>query len=594
MVSKAFQRIAGNDYVSYLRVSSKSQVETDYDPQGISLPAQRLAVDERGAELGARRVEEFIDPGRSGKTIDQGPDFQKMIAYLKAHPNVRYVIVYALSRFARNRLDDAIMMATLEGLGVRLISATERNIDDSPAGRMMHGILAVFNEYQVLQSGEDIRYKMGQKAKHGGTVTKAPFGYRNVRVEYEGREIRTVVIDEDYSPYVKMAFELYATGQYSFPDIRDALTDAGLLMPGNRRRGKRPISIHKIGDMLRDRYYIGFVRFDGIEYEGRHETFIDPELFERVQRVLYVERNAGTRQRHHDHYLKGSLWCHRSRHRVVLRPSTGKSGRQYFYFICRGLVVRECDLPSIPVAEVERAVEAHYATIGISASEREAIERLALAAVRGSQESAAAVRTQLTKRLVELDAEEDRYLDCLGDPAWPQAKLKARLQRVREDIAGIRRQLEAASSDLTTGHEVLLATLELLERPRELYRRAKPRVRKVLNRAIFGRLYLDYTDGQVRVPREELRQPFEAIVTAHKLHLGIRTSAPLKTDKRNGAPTNGSADTCRISTLTPVSAGQGANNGPVVELRGFEPLTPSMRTRCATGLRHSPMNRVQR
>src|SRR5699024_11255653 len=26
----------------------------------------------------------------------------------------------------------------------------------------------------------------------------------------------------------------------------------------------------------------------------------------------------------------------------------------------------------------------------------------------------------------------------------------------------------------------------------------------------------------------------------------------------------------------------------MVELRGFEPLTPSMRTRCATGLRHSP------
>ena len=27
-----------------------------------------------------------------------------------------------------------------------------------------------------------------------------------------------------------------------------------------------------------------------------------------------------------------------------------------------------------------------------------------------------------------------------------------------------------------------------------------------------------------------------------------------------------------------------------MELRGFEPLTPSMRTRCATGLRHSPGN----
>jgi hypothetical protein len=31
-----------------------------------------------------------------------------------------------------------------------------------------------------------------------------------------------------------------------------------------------------------------------------------------------------------------------------------------------------------------------------------------------------------------------------------------------------------------------------------------------------------------------------------------------------------------------------------VELRGFEPLTPSMRTRCATGLRYSPWIASQR
>ena len=30
-----------------------------------------------------------------------------------------------------------------------------------------------------------------------------------------------------------------------------------------------------------------------------------------------------------------------------------------------------------------------------------------------------------------------------------------------------------------------------------------------------------------------------------------------------------------------------------MELRGFEPLTPSMRTRCATGLRYSPENLSQ-
>jgi hypothetical protein len=33
---------------------------------------------------------------------------------------------------------------------------------------------------------------------------------------------------------------------------------------------------------------------------------------------------------------------------------------------------------------------------------------------------------------------------------------------------------------------------------------------------------------------------------------------------------------------------QCSSDAPWVELRGFEPLTPSMRTRCATGLRYSP------
>jgi DNA invertase Pin-like site-specific DNA recombinase len=35
---------------------------------------------------------------------------------------------------------------TLEKLGVKLISTTEKNLDESPAGRAMHGMIAVFNE----------------------------------------------------------------------------------------------------------------------------------------------------------------------------------------------------------------------------------------------------------------------------------------------------------------------------------------------------------------------------------------------------------------------------------------------------------------
>src|SRR6185437_16885680 len=82
-----------------------------------------------------------------------------------------------------------------------------------------------------------IKYKMGQKAKNGGTLGVAKIGYQNVRINYEGREVRAIDIDPKRAPFVKMAFELYATGNYSFPELRDALTDAGLRTRGNRRYG---------------------------------------------------------------------------------------------------------------------------------------------------------------------------------------------------------------------------------------------------------------------------------------------------------------------------------------------------------------------
>ena len=49
-----------------------------------------------------------------------------------------------------------------------------------------------------------------------------------------------------------------------------------------------------------------------------------------------------------------------------------------------------------------------------------------------------------------------------------------------------------------------------------------------------------------------------------------------------------------IFTVRPGGQNQAADLHFLVELRGFEPLTPSMRTRCATGLRYSPWDGCQR
>jgi len=334
--------------VSYLRVSSSGQVNTDYDPEGISLPAQREAVARRAEQLDADIIDEYLEPGRSATTTDGRPEFQRMMARIKAEKDVDYIIVYARSRLHRNTVDSAITKRDLRKAGVVLISVMDYT-EDSAIGDLVATVLDGVNEYQSRAAGADISYKMGQKMKRGGTVGKAPIGYINVREKFEGREVRTVALDPERAPLVRMAFELYATGSYGFHGIIDLLTNAGLrTRPTKKNPSGTPLSIHKLGSILRDRYYLGYVTHQGIEYPGRHEPLVTREIFDRVQVMLDNRRAGGVRERNHNHYLKGTVWCYRCERRLIINRAKNKQGILYFYYLCRGRRDETCDLPTCP------------------------------------------------------------------------------------------------------------------------------------------------------------------------------------------------------------------------------------------------------
>lgn len=93
--------------VIYLRVSSSGQVNRGTDPEGYSIPGQREATKGRAGSLDAGVIGEYVEYGVSGRTTHR-PALQRMLAELpKLRPT--YVIVYDLSRLARNRLDDALL-----------------------------------------------------------------------------------------------------------------------------------------------------------------------------------------------------------------------------------------------------------------------------------------------------------------------------------------------------------------------------------------------------------------------------------------------------------------------------------------------------
>ena len=569
--------------VLYLRVSTPSQVTTDYNPEGISIPAQREKAEAKAADLRADIVREFIEPGKTATAIDKRPVFQEMLAWVKAEKDVDYIVVYHFSRIFRNSIDAAITKSDLAKVGTRVIS-TVLHLNESPESNLIETIMHAVDQYQSEASGADIRYKMGQKAKNGGTITLAKLGYRNVGEQYDGHEVRTVAVDPERGPLITRLFELFASGQYSGPEVHDQITAAGLRTRGNKRYPSgQPISMSQLYTVLADRYYLGFIEYDGIEYPGRHQPLTTPEVFDRVQRVLSLRGGNGSRQRKYEHYLKGGLlWCAACGHRYVIARGKGNGG-QYFYFFCRGRQQKLCEQPYLRVEDIERKVEAHYATVRLDDAFQTSLRRQFDELLKDELGSLSAVKKRLRAQLDRLEGQEDRYLDLIGDPDWPQAKLKQKLATIRREREQLETQLAGAGSKLDTGRRFFELALDLMRDPQAAYRTAGPALRHAMNKVIFGKLYVG-ADG----------------VAAHTLAPGFQELMQLREDGpaygRSSVPrglppvyeqawnesspvlTDGAAAWSLGDQLpTGVATDHGWNKTDLVGVTGFEPAASSSR-----------------
>jgi DNA invertase Pin-like site-specific DNA recombinase len=128
--------------------------------------------------MGTLNVGEYVEPGYSGQEIQKRPFFKQLMKRIIEERDVDYVVIYMRSRVFRNYIESAIVRMQLEALGVKVISAKE-NFGDGYMGEAMEAVTDVFNWLQVKISGEDIRTKMANKARNGGTIGHAKVGYLN-------------------------------------------------------------------------------------------------------------------------------------------------------------------------------------------------------------------------------------------------------------------------------------------------------------------------------------------------------------------------------------------------------------------------------
>ena len=258
--------------VMYLRVSTKDQAGRGGEAEGFSIPAQREACKRKAEAMGAQIVAEFVDAGESARSANR-PELQRMLTFVAEH-RIGFVIVHKIDRLARNRADDVEINLQLSAAGTQLVSCSE-NIDETPSGMLLHGIMSSIAEFYSRNLATESRKGMRQKAINGGTPGAVPFGYLNIRERLDdGREVRTVALDPDRATWVPWMFERYATGEWTTAMLSEELNHLGVMTRQRPKHVAKPLSTSTVAKILGNRYYLGLVTFEGVEYAGKHPALV--------------------------------------------------------------------------------------------------------------------------------------------------------------------------------------------------------------------------------------------------------------------------------------------------------------------------------
>lgn len=223
--------------VAYLRYSTAKQNITSFDIQTKEI----IKYCRRNNLL---LLKDFKDAAYSGRDANR-PAFQEMIAEAKTHPEWEIVLLYNLSRFARNEEDAKNYKALLRNMGIAVISVTEPCTEEDPDG-FMETVLNNLNANELIEkSGASYAglKLISEKCRHCGG--KPPLGYD------VDKATGLLVVNAYEAQLVKAIFEMYNTG-YSYSKMADYLNGIGA-----KTKAGNSFSEKSFHDILTQPKYIG-------------------------------------------------------------------------------------------------------------------------------------------------------------------------------------------------------------------------------------------------------------------------------------------------------------------------------------------------
>jgi DNA invertase Pin-like site-specific DNA recombinase len=338
----------------YTRVSTESGLDQDFNSLDAQYDAAQAYIRSQ-AHAGWTLVRNrYDDGGFSGGSTDR-PALQQLLDDIRAH-RINVIVVYKVDRLTRSLADFAKLVELFDAHGVSFVSVTQQFNTTTSMGRLTLNVLLSFAQFEREVTSERIRDKIGASKRKGLWVGGVvPLGY-----QAKDRKI-TVVADE--AKTVRHIFRRYLNlGSLNLvlADLRKTSIKTKLRPLSNGRAiGGIPFTRGSLAALLRNRFYIGEVRFKDEIFPGEQAAILDRALFEAVQTKLDQQRTNYTKARQRSQsLLMGRIFDERGDR---MTPSYAvKNGVRYRYYISSALIQGQPDkaatLNRVPAAEMEKLI----------------------------------------------------------------------------------------------------------------------------------------------------------------------------------------------------------------------------------------------
>jgi site-specific DNA recombinase len=335
----------------YTRVSTEHGLDQEFNSLDAQYDAASAYIKSQAHAGWTLIRSRYDDGGYSGGSTDR-PDLHRLLEDIRSR-KIDVIVVYKVDRLTRSLADFAKLVELFDAHGVSFVSVTQQFNTTTSMGRLTLNVLLSFAQFEREVTSERIRDKIAASKRKGLWVGgPLPLGYQMK----DGK----IAIVEAEAERVRLIFRRYLELGGVNALVRDLrernIRSKERPLATGVTRGGVPFGRGSLFYLLRNRFYIGEVKYKDEILPGEQPAIMDRALFDAVQQKLTDQWTNRTSIRNASDQLLTGLLFDDAGHRMVPTHAT-KAGIRYRYYVSLPHLYGESKTASVGSVSRVRASE---------------------------------------------------------------------------------------------------------------------------------------------------------------------------------------------------------------------------------------------